>query len=91
MVESSQIFVKRVVAAPGETISILNGSVVRDGLSRTEPFANACLSVSACDLPTPVTVPAGDWFLMGDNREASDDSRYWGPVPKAWIIGRVSG
>jgi signal peptidase I len=32
-------------------------------------------------------VPPGDYFMMGDNRESSDDSRYWGPVPDKWIIG----
>jgi signal peptidase I len=90
-VESSQIFVKRVVAAPGETIAVHDGSVVRNGVIQAEPFATVCAGVSGCDLPTPVTVPTGEWFLMGDNRERSEDSRYWGPVPRAWIIGRVPG
>lgn len=34
-------------------------------------------------------VPAGEWFLMGDDREHSDDSRFWGPVPQGWIVGKV--
>jgi signal peptidase I len=34
-----------------------------------------------------ITVPAGHWFMMGDNRGESDDSRFWGPVPTGWIIG----
>ena len=34
-----------------------------------------------------IKVPAGHWFMMGDNRGQSDDSRYWGPIPKKWVIG----
>jgi signal peptidase I len=41
------------------------------------------------DFPRPITVPDGHYFLLGDNRGASDDSRFWGPVPRDWILGRV--
>jgi signal peptidase I len=37
----------------------------------------------------PIRVPAGEYYLLGDNRGVSDDSRYWGPVPSSWIIGTV--
>jgi len=87
--ESDQIFIKRVVAAPGETIAVANGSVVRNGVVQLEPFATACDVGAACNLPAAIEVPAGEWFLMGDDREHSDDSRFWGPVPQAWIVGRV--
>ena len=40
-----------------------------------------------CNFPTPIKIPAGHWFMMGDNRGESDDSRFWGPVPTGWIIG----
>jgi signal peptidase I len=39
----------------------------------------------------PITVPEGSVFLMGDNRGNSDDSRYWGPVPDDWVIGKAFG
>ena len=38
---------------------------------------------------TPIKIPAGEWFMMGDNRGESDDSRFWGPVPTSWITGVV--
>lgn len=86
--ESDQIFIKRIVAAPGDTIAVANGSVVRNGVLQVEPFATVC-DAASCNLPAAIKVPAGEWFLMGDDREHSDDSRFWGPVPQAWIVGKV--
>ena len=80
-------FVKRVVAGPGDRISIDNGHVVLNGKRQTEDFARPCGGGSDCDFPREVTVPADHYFMMGDNRGASDDSRFWGPVPRKWIIG----
>jgi signal peptidase I len=87
--ESGQIFIKRIVAAPGDTIAVANGSVIRNGVLQFEPYATACGAGASCNLPTAIRVPAGEWFLMGDAREHSDDSRFWGPVPQAWIVGKV--
>jgi len=89
--ESDQIFIKRIVAAPGDTIALVNGSVVRNGLPQFEPFATVCDASASCDLPAAIAVPAGEWFLMGDDREHSDDSRFWGPIPQAWLVGKVVG
>jgi signal peptidase I len=80
-------FIKRVVAGPGDRLSIDDGHVIRNGKRASEPFARPCGGTAACDLPTEITVPAGHYFMMGDNRGASQDSRYWGPVPEKWIIG----
>jgi signal peptidase I len=85
--KASTTFVKRVVGLPGDTIAIRNGHVIRNGKPAKEPFASSCAG-SACNLGT-ITVPSGSYFLMGDNRGNSDDSRFWGPVPRGWIIGQA--
>jgi signal peptidase I len=80
-------FIKRVVAGPGDRIAIVDGHVVLNGKRQEEPFIRPCGGGSDCDFPREVTVPADHYFMMGDNRGASDDSRFWGPVPRDWIIG----
>jgi signal peptidase I len=88
--ESSQNFIKRVVAGPGDTVSIRDGHPVVNGVEKTdEPYITPCGGGSVCNLPKPITIPPGDYFMMGDNRGASDDSRFWGPVPRQWIVGQA--
>jgi len=85
---ASDNFIKRVVAGPGDTIAVVDDHVVRNGKRQVEPFVQArCANGSAANFATPIRVPAGHWFMMGDNRECSEDSRFWGPVPQKWIIG----
>lgn len=84
--DDSRIYLKRVIGLPGETVSIERGVVSIDG------------SVLASDYPasrdttdmSPLVVPAGSYFVLGDNRGDSDDSRAFGPVPDAAIIGRAA-
>jgi signal peptidase I len=87
--ESSQNYIKRLVAGPGDRIKIINGHVWLNGVRQHEPFANfaSCAGNTDCNYPTPITIPPGYYFMMGDNRDFSDDSRFWGPVPRSWIIG----
>ena len=84
---SQQTFVKRVVGMPGDTIAVVDGHVIRNGRRTSEPFASSC-SDANCNL-NPITIGAGEYFLMGDNRGNSDDSRFWGPVPRDWIVGKA--
>jgi signal peptidase I len=91
--------VKRVVGLPGETISSQGGAVYIDGKRLREPWLPAgpqsytgALDGDAhpiFDLPGPVKIPPDEYFVMGDNRKNSEDSRFFGPIPKSLIVGRA--
>ena len=91
--EASVNFIKRVVAGPGDEIYISRGHVYRKAkgaasfVREQDSYTAPCGSSNECNFPTPITIPSGTWFMMGDNRGDSDDSRFWGPVPASWIIG----
>jgi signal peptidase I len=91
----SETFIKRVVGLPGERLKIIRGHVYINDKPLSEPY----IDDGDCDKPNEVTsdctfsinitIPPGHYYMMGDNRDASDDSRYWGPVPKKNIIGEA--
>jgi signal peptidase I len=85
--KASVNFIKRVVAGPGDKISIRDGHVVLNGKQQKEDFTAPCGAGEGCNMPKTITIPPDHYFMMGDNRGESDDSRFWGPVPKKWIIG----
>jgi signal peptidase I len=81
-------FIKRVVAVPGDTLSIREGHAVVNGKEQTESFTAPC-GGGECTFDQEIKIPPGHFFMMGDNRGASDDSRFWGPIPEKWIIGQA--
>jgi signal peptidase I len=83
---SRAIFVKRIVAGPGAEVLIRNGRALVNGGTAPDPADISCGGPN-CNFPTPVRVPAGDYYVMGDNRGSSDDSRFWGPIPASSILG----
>jgi signal peptidase I len=87
--EASTNFIKRIVAGPGDTLSIRDGHPVVNGVEAKESFIRPCGGGPSCNMPKTITIPQNDYFMMGDNRGSSDDSRFWGPVPRDWIIGEA--
>lgn len=78
-------YVKRVIGLPGETLSLSEGNVYLNGERLTEPYARGS---TYPNLP-PIRIPEGSYFLMGDNRMDSEDSRQFGPVSKKKILGKL--
>jgi signal peptidase I len=86
---SDTTFIKRVVAVGGDRLKIIDGAVYRNGRRQRESFARLDPGCGICNLPREIEIPTGYYYMMGDNRGQSDDSRIWGPVPKKWMIGKA--
>jgi signal peptidase I len=86
---SNTNFIKRVVAVGGDHVKVIGGAVYIDGKRQKDSFARLDSGCSICNLPQEITIPKGYYFMMGDNRGASADSREWGPIPKKWVIGQA--
>jgi len=99
--EPERDFIKRVIGLPGETIELKQKKVYVNGTPLDEPYvhfleppgaADAASEVTSLDVRErygPVTVPADRYFVMGDNRDNSQDSRYWGFLPRDYVKGRA--
>jgi signal peptidase I len=99
-VEPERDFIKRVIGLPGETVEVRERKVYINGTPIDEPYAHYLLPASSADYHEvtsfdvrerygPVTVPADHYFVMGDNRDNSQDSRYWGFLPRSLVKGRA--
>jgi signal peptidase I len=86
-VDPSKAFVKRVIAAAGDQVQIVNGKIYRNGAVMDDSFVAS--DYRSHEDWGPKVIPEGYFFVMGDHRNNSSDSRVWGYVPKKYIVGRV--
>ena len=86
--DRSKFYVKRVIALPGDNVEITNGEVWLNGEKLKESYVNPRFNTSERSLP-PLTVPPHAYYVLGDNRDNSADSRIWGPVADDLITGKV--
>jgi len=85
--EPSKSYIKRVIGLPGDTVAIEEGSVLVNGKKLEETYVPL---EYRDDKPYPsTTVPADDYFVLGDHRISSNDSRAWGFVPRSYIYGKA--
>ena len=91
-------FIKRVIGLPGETLELRHKKIYINGAALEEPYVHYLLpprsdgemtSFDKRETYGPVTVPDGHLFVMGDNRDNSQDSRYWGFLPQSYVKGRA--
>ena len=96
--EPDRDFIKRTIGLPGDTIELKNQTVFVNGQPLVESYAHYLFppadetETGGFDLRRkygPVTVPEGHYFMMGDNRDDSQDSRFWGFLPQSYVKGRA--
>jgi signal peptidase I len=96
--EPDRDFVKRVIGLPGDRLELRRKVVHINGEPLKEPYVQWLEQPSTTGAPRsddlreeygPVTVPPGQYFMMGDNRDNSEDSRYWGFMPETYVKGKA--
>jgi signal peptidase I len=95
--EPERDFIKRVIGLPGETLEVRHKQLYIDGVRLNEPHLQdqmpvlepGLIALDRRDNFGPIAVPADHYFMMGDNRDNSEDSRFWGPLPHAYVKGKA--
>src|SRR5215203_5765988 len=86
--DPTKSYIKRVIGLPGDTVQVRGGRVFVNGKELQEPYLEHSLNVASADEPL-ISVKAHYYFVMGDNRDNSSDSRVWGLVPEKYIYGKA--
>jgi len=91
--DTTKQFIKRLVGVPGDTLAMAQGVFLLNGHPLQEPYAHRSQTDTAVNATRnnwgPLVVPPDSFFVLGDNRDHSADSRYWGFVPARLVLGRV--
>jgi signal peptidase I len=85
--DPSKSYIKRVIGIPGDTVEIVHGEVFVNGVKIAEPYVPE--EYRDHGSMAPLTVPAEEYFVLGDHRSSSNDSRTWGTVPRRFIYGKA--
>lgn len=83
--DPSRNFIKRVIGTPGDVVAVRNGQVIVNGHALTEPY----IAQAPAYTVAPLTVPPGKYWVLGDNRNDSNDSHIWGFLPANEVIGKA--
>jgi len=86
--DPSKFYIKRLIGMPGDKIEIQAGHVLVNDMKLSEPYVDPKLNLSHRSQP-PIMVPARSYYVLGDNRDNSSDSRIWGFVPEELLIAKV--
>jgi len=85
--EPTRSYIKRIVGLPGEAIEIREGKVFIDGVALDEPYVNP-LNDQVMSSHAEIRIPPNSFYVIGDNRDHSNDSRIWGTLERKFIYGR---
>jgi signal peptidase I len=89
-VQGGPAFIKRVIGLPGETVEVKDGAVYVDGTKLAEPYVYDQQPTTTTGDTARWVIPSGDFFVLGDHRESSADSRAFGPIPLTDVLGVVT-